>query len=63
MGPAIGGGGGPWNGGAANPGGGPGGGGAGGPTLTIQANAIAAMVPKAPSSAPATPAPITTPVE
>lgn len=61
IGPPIGGGGGPWN-GAANPGGGPGGGGGGGPTLTIQAKAIAATVPTEPSSTPATPAPITTPV-
>ncbi|OBF98431.1 hypothetical protein A5773_09230 [Mycobacterium sp. 852014-52450_SCH5900713] len=62
MGPPIGGGGGPCC--SAIIGGGPGGsGGPGGPALMIQAKAIAAMVPAAPISAPATPTPTTTPVE
>ncbi|GAA4535390.1 hypothetical protein GCM10023161_08830 [Mycobacterium paraffinicum] len=62
MGPPIGGGGGPCC--SAIIGGGPGGsGGPGGPALMIQAKAIAAMVPAAPISAPATPTPTTIGVE
>jgi hypothetical protein len=62
-GPSIGGGNGAWPNGGASIGGDPGGNcGPGGP-LTIQAKAIAAIVPTAPMNNPARPVPITKPVE